>query len=145
MILEANAVSIGSLKKISAKQLALVSQSLSLFLICIPAIRNILSQSLPIQQHVLLLELDRIAAAYEEHRNNINNKFITMMEDIVNRLCKDIQYIEWNKIATNPNGSDFINSIILNMKTLYKQLIQLLPDSQMAVYIYIYINVIVDI
>lgn len=64
MILEANAVKNGTLKKISAKQLALVSQSLSLLIICIPTIRRTLSQSLPLQQHSLLQELERTESVY---------------------------------------------------------------------------------
>ena len=70
------------LKNITAKHLALASQSLSLFIHLIPYLRECVRRHLPDErQAVMLVEFDKLKRDYQEHQNEIHQKLIAIMGD----------------------------------------------------------------
>ena len=62
------------LKSISAKHLALSSQSLGMFLTLMPHIKAVLAAYVPEAQRSLLKEMDSAATDYEEHQQQLFSK-----------------------------------------------------------------------
>ena len=62
------------LKSISAKHLALSSQSLGMFLALMPHIKAVLAAYVPESQRSLLKEMDSAVADYEEHQQQLFSK-----------------------------------------------------------------------
>ena len=62
------------LKSISAKHLALSSQSLGMFLTLMPHIKAVLAAYVPEAQRSLLKEMDSATADYEEHQQQLFSK-----------------------------------------------------------------------
>ena len=64
------------LKSISAKHLALSSQSLGMFLTLMPHIKAVLAAYVPEAQRSLLKEMDSAATDYEEHQQQLFSKLV---------------------------------------------------------------------
>lgn len=91
LVLGAGAMQIARLKSISARHLALASQSLDLTMTLIPHIKAALAAHFTDRQKLLLEEFDRVLRDYAEHNEKIFSKFTSIVEDqIMKRFLENI-------------------------------------------------------
>jgi vacuolar protein sorting-associated protein 54 len=79
------------LKNITAKHLALASQSLSIMISLVPYIRETLRRHLNPKQAVMLIEFDKLKRDYQEHQYEIHAKLVAIMADRLAVHCKTLQ------------------------------------------------------
>lgn len=91
LVLGAGAMQIARLKSISARHLALASQSLELSMTLIPHIKAALAAHFTDRQKLLLDEFDRVLRDYAEHNEKIFSKFTSIVEDqIMKRFLENV-------------------------------------------------------
>ncbi|TMW63355.1 hypothetical protein Poli38472_002296 [Pythium oligandrum] len=91
LVLGAGAMQIARLKSISARHLALASQSLELTMTVIPHIKAALAAHFTDRQKLLLDEFDRVLRDYAEHNEKIFSKFTNIVEDqIMKRFLENV-------------------------------------------------------
>lgn len=81
VILGGGAVRSAGLKSISARHIALASQSLGVIIAIIPYVRTGISVFISPKQQMLLNDFDRIAGDYRDHQNELYLKLIGIMND----------------------------------------------------------------
>eukprot|EP00850_Spirogloea_muscicola_P014444 SM000104S09314 [mRNA] locus=s104:23447:28973:+ [translate_table: standard] len=82
LVLGAGAMQVSGLKSITAKHLALASQSISLYYAIIPDIRRLLALHIPeARQGLLLTEIDHVCQDYLVHRDEIHSKLVAIMKE----------------------------------------------------------------
>ncbi|KAG0248255.1 hypothetical protein BG011_000270, partial [Mortierella polycephala] len=142
VILGAGAMRSAGLKNITAKHLALASQSLSVFATLIPFVKDWIRSKMTDKQMVMLTEFDRILRDFQEHQNEIHAKLVTIMTE---RLALHIRsmtnpavvdYDALNKPAqqlANGGGSvnAFMDGLVKDAITLHKVLGRFLPAASM--------------
>ncbi|KAH9980859.1 Vps54-like protein-domain-containing protein [Lactifluus volemus] len=79
VVLGVGAMRSAGLKNITAKHLALASQSLSIVIALIPYVRETFRRHLSQKQAVILVEFDKLKRDYQEHQNEIHTKLIAIM------------------------------------------------------------------
>ncbi|TDH70784.1 hypothetical protein CCR75_005496 [Bremia lactucae] len=104
LVLGAGAMQMAHLKSISARHLALASQSLELCMTLIPHIKAALAANFTDRQKLLLDEFDRVLRDYAEHNEKIFSKFTSIVEDqIMKRFLENVDYDSDNlAIPTTP-------------------------------------------
>ena len=70
------------LKRITAKQLALSSQTLAAVQALIPSVSRRCSEALTDRQRVMLGEFDKVKDDYRKHRQDIVDKLVAIMRDV---------------------------------------------------------------
>ncbi|KAF9924669.1 hypothetical protein BGZ67_009148 [Mortierella alpina] len=142
VILGAGAMRSAGLKNITAKHLALASQSLSVFATLIPYVKDWIRSKMADKQIVMLAEFDRILRDFQEHQNEIHSKLVSIMSE---RLALHIRamtnasvvdYDALNKPAqqlANGGGSvnAFMDGLVKDAITLHKVLGRFLPAASM--------------
>ncbi|CEG41093.1 vacuolar protein sorting-associated [Plasmopara halstedii] len=132
LVLGAGAMQIANLKSISARHLALASQSLELSMTIIPHIKAALAAHFTDRQKLLLDEFDRVSRDYAEHNEKIFSKFTSIVEEqIMNRFLENIStQIDYDcaslTIPTNP-----MRGITQSTLKLYAVLKPILSPPQM--------------
>ncbi|KAF9434435.1 hypothetical protein BGZ76_008015 [Entomortierella beljakovae] len=142
VILGAGAMRSAGLKNITAKHLALASQSLSVFATLIPYIKDWIRSKMTDKQMVMLAEFDRILRDFQEHQNEIHSKLVSIMTE---RLAfhmrsmdnpNEVDYDALNKPAQQlANGGGNVNAFMVGLVkdaiTLHKVLSRFLPATSM--------------
>ncbi|KAJ2933793.1 hypothetical protein H1R20_g3290, partial [Candolleomyces eurysporus] len=118
VVLGAGAMRSAGLKNITAKHLALASQSLSVVFELIPYVRENFRRHLSQKQAVMLVEFDKLKRDYQEHQNEIHAKLVAIMGDRLKAHVKTLHAIDWN--ANSPEGG--VNTY---MVALVKETVQL--------------------
>lgn len=132
------------LKNITAKHLALASQSLSVFATLIPYVKDWIRSKMTDKQMVMLTEFDRILRDFQEHQNEIHSKLVAIMTE---RLALHIRsmtnpavvdYDALNKPTQQlANGgasvNAFMDGLVKDATTLHKVLSRFLPATSMRV------------
>lgn len=95
VVLGAGAMRSAGLKNITAKHLALASQSLSIMILLIPYIREAVRRHLNARQAVMLVEFDKLKRDYQEHQYEIHSKLVAIMSDRLTVHCRSLSGIEW--------------------------------------------------
>jgi vacuolar protein sorting-associated protein 54 len=84
LVLGAGAIhSTARLKSINAKHLSYVTQCLGMLMALLPHIRAALMAQLSAKQHTLLSEIDKIKKEYQDHNEQVLNKFVSIIGGIV--------------------------------------------------------------
>ncbi|CAN0254260.1 unnamed protein product, partial [Ectocarpus sp. 4 AP-2014] len=97
LVLGAGAIhSTAKLKSISAKHLALCSQSLGLVRSLVPFLKAALSTRLPQKHHLLLAQMDAVAQDYRDHRDKILTKFVSMIEELIEARSGTLKLTDWD-------------------------------------------------
>ena len=96
VVLGAGAMRSAGLKNITAKHLALASQSLSIMISLIPYIRETVRRHLSSKQAVLLTEFDKLRRDFQEHQYEIHAKLVAIMSDRLTVHCRTLNAIDWN-------------------------------------------------
>ncbi|PCH37766.1 Vps54-domain-containing protein [Wolfiporia cocos MD-104 SS10] len=91
VVLGAGAMRSAGLKNITARHLALASQSLSIIISLIPYVRETFRRHLSQKQAVMLVEFDKLKRDYQEHQNEIHAKLIAIMGDRLSAHIKSLQ------------------------------------------------------
>eukprot|EP00804_Cyclotella_cryptica_P006867 CCRYP_010965-RA/>CCRYP_010965-RA protein AED:0.07 eAED:0.07 QI:0/0/0/1/1/1/4/0/1501 len=140
LVLGAGAIhSAARLKSINAKHLSIVTQCLALVLAILPHVRAALMAQLPVKQHALLSDLDKIKQDYSEHNEKILGKLVSIIGGIVEHsLAAKIPQTDFDTMAstipqTSKDGEDsiecspFIDSVVSNTKKMHQVLNVMLP------------------
>ncbi|KAJ7546423.1 hypothetical protein O6H91_08G039800 [Diphasiastrum complanatum] len=132
LVLGAGAMQVSGLKSITAKHLALASQSISFFYKMIPYIREILSVHIPDTRKALLLtEIDRVAQDFRVHRDEIHSKLVQIMKERLLVHLRSFSQIveEWNKAdESDSQPSHFARSLTKEVGVLHRVLSPLLLE-----------------
>eukprot|EP00252_Welwitschia_mirabilis_P012692 TRINITY_DN28033_c0_g2_i3.p1 TRINITY_DN28033_c0_g2~~TRINITY_DN28033_c0_g2_i3.p1 ORF type:complete len:822 (+),score=166.05 TRINITY_DN28033_c0_g2_i3:30-2468(+) len=100
LVLGAGAMQVSRLKSITAKHLALASQTISFFHAIIPDVKRILLLHIPeVHKTVLVSDIDKIQQDYKVHRDEIHLKLVQIMKERLQvHLRMMPQIVEsWNK------------------------------------------------
>ncbi|CAG8525797.1 486_t:CDS:10 [Paraglomus occultum] len=122
------------LKNITAKHLALASQSLDALTSLIPYMRECIRHNLDAKQIVMLTEFDRIKKDYTNHKNEIHAKLVSIMDERLEAHIKKFQAVQWD----DPNGSNdvhqYMEVLVKETTTLHRVLNRYLrPDTLQSV------------
>ncbi|KAG0345748.1 hypothetical protein BG004_003179 [Podila humilis] len=142
VILGAGAMRSAGLKNITAKHLALASQSLSVFATLIPFIKEWIRSKMTDKQMVMLTEFDRILRDFQEHQNEIHAKLVSIMTERLALHMRSmtnpamVDYDALNKQAQQlanggGNVNAFMDGLVKDAITLHKVLGRFLPAASM--------------
>lgn len=122
VVLGAGAMRSAGLKNITAKHLALASQSLSIGVGLIPYVRETFRRHLSAREAVLLVEFDKVKRDYQEHQNEIHAKLVSIMGDRVNVHCRSLQEINWEIAPSKAGTNAYMEMLVKETVTLHKVL-----------------------
>lgn len=131
------------LKNITAKHLALASQSIGIMVVLVPRLKECVSSYMSSKQADLLSEFDRIMRDYANHQNEIHIKLVSIMNERFTAHVKAMQSIQWdeeeNENAINKQANLYMETLVTETIRLHKVLSKYLPIEDLKViYIYIY-------
>ncbi|TFK42347.1 Vps54-like protein-domain-containing protein [Crucibulum laeve] len=122
VVLGAGAMRSAGLKNITAKHLALASQSLSIVFELIPYVRETFRRHLSQKQAVMLVEFDKLKRDYQEHQNEIHAKLIAIMGDRLSAHIRTLQAVDWNVPKPGGGVNDYMEILVKETVTLHKVL-----------------------
>lgn len=96
VVLGAGAMRSAGLKNITARHLALASQSLSLMVTLIGPLRTLFKRHLRASQAVLLTEFEKLQRDFREHQLEIHAKLVAIMADRVQVHARALAASEWD-------------------------------------------------
>ncbi|KAI0807877.1 Vps54-like protein-domain-containing protein [Fomes fomentarius] len=129
VVLGAGAMRSAGLKNITAKHLALASQSLAIMISLIPYIRETFRRHLSQKQAVMLVEFDKLKRDYQEHQNEIHAKLIAIMGDRLTAHIRTLQVVRWDVPNEGVGVNDYMEVLVKETVTLHKVLSRYLPSS----------------
>jgi len=134
LVLGAGAIhSNAKLKSINARHLALVSQCLGMITALLPHVKSSLMTQLPSKQHILLNDMDKIRKEFTDHKENVLNKFVSIIGSVVNALAKQIPGTDFDaraSIAGDITCCTFFDGVATQMKKMH-QVLRLLPPEHL--------------
>ncbi|EGO21066.1 hypothetical protein SERLADRAFT_441455 [Serpula lacrymans var. lacrymans S7.9] len=122
VVLGAGAMRSAGLKNITAKHLALASQSLSIMIVLIPYVRETFRRHLSPNQAVMLVEFDKLKRDFQEHQNEIHSKLIAIMGDRISAHVKSLQAVNWDALKQGQGINDYMDLLTKETVTLHKVL-----------------------
>ncbi|CAE6436349.1 unnamed protein product [Rhizoctonia solani] len=122
VVLGAGALRSAGLKNITARHLALASQSLTVMITLIPYVRETFRRHLSPKQAVMLIEFDKLKRDFQEHQNEIYTKLISIMGDRLAVHCKSLQEIDWTTPNSKPPPNTYMEVLVKETATLHKVL-----------------------
>lgn len=127
VVLGAGAMRSAGLKNITAKHLALASQSLSAVIAIIPYLREALRPHLAGKQAGCLVEFDGVKLDYREHQQEIHAKLVAIMEDRLALHRRTLRAIDSFADVAPTSVSPYMEAIVKEVSTLHKVLAKYLP------------------
>ncbi len=131
LVLGAGAMTTVKLKSINTKHLALTSQCLGLMILLLPSVRKSLASCLPTKHHKLLAELDQVTKDYTEHREKIFSKFVAIVKDRTEQVCRVVKDINWDDSSESGAPHKYIKSLCHALEMFHKVLSNVLPLAQL--------------
>lgn len=129
VILGAGAVASLGLKNITAKHLALASQSIAIVIALIPAIRANLEPKLVGRQATVLLgDFERKLKDYKEHQNQIYAKLVSIMSDRLAIHMKAMHGTAWSQPSPDGKPNAYMLALVKDLVTLHKVLSKYLSN-----------------
>ncbi|WVQ74727.1 hypothetical protein IAR50_004331 [Cryptococcus sp. DSM 104548] len=122
VVLGAGAMRSAGLKNITAKHLALASQSLSVVVSLIPYIREFVRRHLGERQAIMLTEFDKLKRDYQEHQNEIHAKLVAIMSDRLAVHCASLREINWESKPAKEGPNSYAEMLVKESATLHKVL-----------------------
>ncbi|PPQ93257.1 hypothetical protein CVT25_015255 [Psilocybe cyanescens] len=129
VVLGAGAMRSAGLKNITAKHLALASQSLSIVFELIPYVREAFRRHLGQKHSVLLVEFDKLKRDYQEHQNEIHSKLVAIMGDRLNEHIKSLKNVNWSVPKPGGGINNYMELLVKETVTLHKVLSRYLSPS----------------
>jgi vacuolar protein sorting-associated protein 54 len=142
LILFAGAMQSAGLKNITAKHLALCSQSLSLFIQLMPYIKKCIHLHSPSQESVsiTLEKLDNVLIDYQKHKEQLHDKFFQIMNERALAHIKNMKTTDWDRdflhspVATSMNQAHpYMEALLKEITTLYRVLDRYLSVDEVQV------------
>ncbi|TFK54701.1 Vps54-domain-containing protein [Heliocybe sulcata] len=127
VVLGAGAMRSAGLKNITAKHLALASQSLSIMISLIPYVRETFRRHLSQKQAVMLVEFDKLKRDYQEHQNEIHAKLIAIMGERLHAHIRTLQTVDWNGPKSASGINSYMELLVKETITLHKVLSRYMP------------------
>ncbi|KAG0705085.1 Vps54-like protein-domain-containing protein [Suillus ampliporus] len=112
VVLGAGAMRSAGLKNITAKHLALASQSLSIMIALIPYVRETFRRHLSPNQ----------ARDFQEHQSEIHSKLIAIMGDRTSAHVKSLQNVDWDRPKQGEGVNDYMELLVKETVTLHRVL-----------------------
>ncbi|EJU05549.1 Vps54-domain-containing protein [Dacryopinax primogenitus] len=122
VVLGAGAMRSAGLKNITAKHLALASQSLSIIISLISYVREAFRRHLSPTQAVMLTEFDKLKRDYQEHQNEIHAKLVAIMGDRLAIHVKSLLDMQLDAPKNDHGASPYMEMIVKETVTLHKVL-----------------------
>ncbi|KAG7448049.1 Vps54-domain-containing protein [Guyanagaster necrorhizus] len=122
VVLGAGAMRSAGLKNITAKHLALASQSLSIMIALIPYVRETFRRHLSSKQAVMLVVFDKLKRDYQEHQNEIHAKLIAIMGERLSAHIKSLRALDWSTLKEGGGANEYIVVLTKETVTLHKVL-----------------------
>lgn len=122
VVLGAGAMRSAGLRNITAKHLALASQSLSVVIALIPYIREFIRRHLNPRQAVMLVEFDKLKRDYQEHQNEIHAKLVAIMADRLAVHVAELREIDWEAAPAREGPHGYALMLAKETATLHKVL-----------------------
>ncbi|KAJ2392052.1 hypothetical protein GGI05_002781 [Coemansia sp. RSA 2603] len=128
VVLGAGAMRSAGLKNISAKHLALASESLSLCMELIPYAKECLRHVMSPSQEVLLTQLDRTVNDFSNHQGELHRKLVTIMSDRADYHGRMLVAVKWDDLdpSTQP-PVPAMDALVKEVRKLHKVLKRYLP------------------
>lgn len=134
MVLGAGAMRSAGLKNITAKHLAMASQSISILINIIPYTRECLRRHLRAKQAVILVDFDKLKRDCQEHQNEIHAKLVAIMGDRLYVHCKTLQEIDWEAAAPSEGKVNaYMETLVKETGTLHKVLLKYLAGNALEI------------
>ena len=127
MILGAGATRSAGLKNITAKHLALSSQSLSFVITLIPYIRECVRRHASNQGNPMA-EFDRVKRLFQEHQSGIHDKLVDILTGRAAAHIGTMKRINWDTLDTGPAVNGYMETLIKETTTLHRVLSKHLPE-----------------
>ncbi|KAJ2637112.1 hypothetical protein GGF44_003001 [Coemansia sp. RSA 1694] len=132
VVLGAGAMRSAGLKNISAKHLALASESLSLCIELIPHVKECLRHVMSASQEVLLAQLDRAAMDFTNHQSELHRKLVTIMTDRADYHARMLGATKWDELdAQSLPPVAAMDGLVKEVRKLHKVLKRYLPPAAM--------------
>ncbi|WFD36989.1 hypothetical protein MCUN1_003881 [Malassezia cuniculi] len=124
VVLGAGAMRSAGLKNITARHLALASQSLSVIVALVGPLRKTIKRHLGSKQEVLLTEFDKLLRDYREHQFEIHSKLLSIMSDRVQVHARALNNTDWNAPRNGDAPQQPIVDMVRETSTLHRVLTQ---------------------
>ena len=128
VVLGAGAMRSAGLKNITARHLALASQTLALMIALLRPLRRAIERHLTGAQTVLLAEFDKLERDYREHRNEIHAKLVAIMSDRVQVHARSLGHTDWSAPRT-PQPVPALSELARETGTLSRVMAQYLEPA----------------
>ncbi|KAH7404590.1 hypothetical protein KP509_15G033300 [Ceratopteris richardii] len=133
LVLGAGAMQVSGLKSITAKHLALASQTVGFFCALIPDLKRLLAVHIPeTRKSLLFTEIDHVAQDYKVHKDEIHLKLVQIMKERLMAHLRTLpQIIEtWSKSDdSDVQPSQFARALTKEVGVLHRVLSPILPDA----------------
>ena len=137
VILGAGAMQSAGLKNITAKHLALASQSIGVMVVLVPKLKECMESYVSSKQANLLSEFDRIVNDYTNHQNEIHTKLVAIMNERFTAHVKAMQSIQWDEEekegVVGKHANVYMETLVTETIRLHKVLSKYLPIDDLKV------------
>ncbi|KAJ1954472.1 hypothetical protein EC988_002411 [Linderina pennispora] len=127
VVLGAGAMRSAGLKNISAKHLALASESLGLCMELLPYVKECLRHVMSPTQAGLLGQLDRAVGDFANHQHELHRKLVQIMADRADYHCRMLGATKWDSVAAVPAPA--IDGLAKEVRKLHRVLKRYLPEA----------------
>ncbi|KAJ2358301.1 hypothetical protein GGF43_000893 [Coemansia sp. RSA 2618] len=127
VVLGAGAMRSAGLKNISAKHLALASESLALCMELIPHVRECLRRAMAPSQEGLLVQLDRAAQDFTTHQQELHTKLVAIMSERADHHARTLVATDWDALDGAP-PAPAMDALVKEVRKLHKVLKRYLPS-----------------
>ncbi|KAJ2766790.1 hypothetical protein IWQ56_003578, partial [Coemansia nantahalensis] len=128
VVLGAGAMRSAGLKNISAKHLALASESLSLCMELIPHVKECLRRAIPPSGEALLAQLERTAGDFASHQQELHSKLVVIMADRADHHARALDATRWDELGQQAQPpAPAMDALVKEMRKLHKVLKRYLP------------------
>ncbi|KAI8078750.1 Vps54-like protein-domain-containing protein [Halteromyces radiatus] len=132
VILGAGAMRSAGLKNISAKHLALASQSVGVMMALTPSLKDCMACYVPAKHDILLSEFDRAVNDFKDHQKEIHVKLVAIMNERFSVHIKAMQVIQWDTDEISGKQANvYMETLVKETMTLHKVLSKYLPSTDL--------------
>ncbi|KAJ1734533.1 hypothetical protein LPJ61_001019 [Coemansia biformis] len=130
VVLGAGAMRSAGLKNISAKHLALASESLSLCMELIPYVKECLRRAMPPSGEALLAQLERVVGDFASHQQELHHKLVVIMADRADHHARALDTTRWDELGSQAQPpAPAMDALVKEVRKLHKVLKRYLPPS----------------
>ncbi|KAI8993638.1 Vps54-like protein-domain-containing protein [Pilobolus umbonatus] len=132
VILGAGAMRSAGLKNITAKHLALASQSLAVMIVLTPKLRDCISKHIGVKHTSVLSEFDRVKNDFHDHQGEIHGKLVAIMNERFTAHAKAMHQIQWDEEESS-SVNNYMETLVTETNRLHKVLSKYLPPDDLKV------------